>query len=128
MSYLVDNDWVVDWLKGRPAAIALLRQLSAQGMAISVITLGEVYEGIYYGRDPAQNEAVFRRFLKGLAVRPITSRIARRFARISGQLRQQGQLLPQPDLLIAATAIEHGYILVTRNVRHFQRIPGLTIY
>jgi tRNA(fMet)-specific endonuclease VapC len=43
-------------------------------------------------------------------------------------LRQQGQVLPAPDLLIGATALAYGLILVTRNLRHFQRIPGLRIY
>jgi predicted nucleic acid-binding protein len=128
MSYLVDSDWVVDYLKGKPAAVSLLQLLAPQGLAISVITLSEVDEDIYYGTDPERNEGVFRQFLKGSRVLPITSRIARRFARISGDLRQQGLLIDQPDLLIAATAIEHDFTLVTRNLGHFQRISDLVIY
>ena len=52
MSYLVDSDWVADYLKGRSGAVSLLDGLFCDGIAISIITFGEVYEGIYYGSDP----------------------------------------------------------------------------
>lgn len=43
------------------------------------------------------------------------------------QLRGRGELIEHPDLLIAATAIRHGASLVTHNVKHFSRIPGLLL-
>jgi tRNA(fMet)-specific endonuclease VapC len=118
----------VDGLKGRHDATTLLARLLPRGLAISAITFGEVYEGIYYGSNPVHYQRIFRQFLRGVRVLPVTRAIAREFAIIRGQLRQQGQLLPQPDLLIAATAIRHRLVLLTRNTRHFQRIPGLTLY
>jgi len=54
-----------------------------------------------------------------------------RFARFRGELRRRGQIIPDPDLRIAATAIEHGLTLVTRNRRNrrdFDRIPGLALF
>jgi predicted nucleic acid-binding protein len=51
MKYLVDSDWVIDYLAGRQQAITLLSSLAIEGLAISLITFGEIYEGIYYGRD-----------------------------------------------------------------------------
>jgi predicted nucleic acid-binding protein len=50
-----------------------------------------------------------------------------RFARIRAELRSQGQLIPDLDILIAASALEYELSLVTRNTRHFRRIPGLSI-
>jgi tRNA(fMet)-specific endonuclease VapC len=99
MSYLVDSDWVVDWLHGKPPAVELLTALAVSGLAISLITYGEIYEGIFFGRDPKQSERVFRQFLRSVDVLPLTKPIMRRFARIRGQLRQQGLLIPDPDLL-----------------------------
>ena len=128
MIYLIDSDWVADALKGRPNATTLLSGFATSGIAISTITFGEVYEGIYYGSQPKHYERVFYRFLRGVTVLPVTRSVAKQFAVIRGRLRQQGQLLPQPDLLIAATAMHHKLILVTRNSRHFQRITGLTLY
>jgi predicted nucleic acid-binding protein len=126
--YLVDSDWVADYLKGRAAAVGLLGSLFPDGLAISIITYGEVYEGIYYGTNRAYHEAGFRHFLRGVQVLSITRTVARRFAIVRGNLRAQGQLIPEPDLLIAATSLHHDLTLVTRNLQHFERIPGLPLY
>lgn len=128
MTYLVDSDWVADYLKGRPNAVALLDRLFPQGLAISIVTFAEVYEGIYYGTDPKRNEHIFRRFLEGVAVHGISQPIARRFALIRGDLRAKGQLIPQPDLFIAATALHLKLTLLTRNAKDFQRIPDLKLH
>ena len=128
MKYLVDSDWVADYLKGRPNAVALLDQLFSDGLAISIITFAEVYEGIYYGSDPKDNEEIFLRFLQGVRVPGITRSVARRFAIIRGALRARGELIPQPDILIAATALSYNLILLTRNIKDFQRIPEITLY
>ena len=127
MKYLVDTDWVVDYLKGRPNALALLDSLFHEGLSISIITFGEVYEGIYYSRDPKHNEVIFRHFLRGVSVPSINRPIARQFALIRGDLRVKGQLIGQPDILIAATAIYHDLTLLTRNVKDYQRIPTLRL-
>jgi tRNA(fMet)-specific endonuclease VapC len=112
MRYLVDSDWIADYLKGRAAAVGLLESLLPDGIAISIISFAEVYEGIYYGRDRPRYEASFRQFLRGVEVLGITRSIARRFAVLRGTMRLQGQLISQPDLLIGATALhlqpDHG--------------------
>ncbi len=128
MTYLVDSDWVADWLAGRHDAIQLLSELSQQGLSISLMSYGEIYEGVYFSRDPQRSEAVFRQFLRGTFVVPVTRRIMKRFARIRGELRSKGLLISDPDLLIAATALEHGLTLVTRNLSHFERVPNLHLY
>jgi predicted nucleic acid-binding protein len=50
--YLVDSDWIADDLAGKQEAVTLLERLVSDGIAVSLITLGEMYEGSYYGRDP----------------------------------------------------------------------------
>ena len=52
----------------------------------------------------------------------------RHFAEVRGRLRLEGQLITDMDLLIAATALANSLTLVTRNIRHFARIPGLELY
>lgn len=127
MKYLIDSDWVADYLKGRSDAASLLDGLFPDGLGISIVTFAEVYEGVYFGSNPVQNEAIFRRFRRGVPVLPINRSIARRFARIRGDLRTRGQLIPQPDLFIAATALHHRLTLVTRNTQHVRRIPDLAL-
>ncbi len=134
MTYLVDTDYVVDYLKGQCNVASVLDPLLPEGMAISIITFAEVYEGIYYGQNRAQHERGLRDFLRTFSVLGVTRSIARHFAIVRGQLRAtaQGKHLVNPndnyDLLIAATAIHHNLTLITRNTRDYDRIPGLKFY
>jgi tRNA(fMet)-specific endonuclease VapC len=128
MSYLIDSDWVAAYLKGRPDALHLLRTLASAGLAISLITHGEISEGIYFGRDPRTAAIGYRKFLRDVDVLPLNRRIMERFARIRGELRRQGLIIADMDMLIAGTALHHHRILITGNVRHFQRIPDLALY
>ena len=128
MEYLVDSDWVADYLNGREQAVTLLQSLSADGLAISILTFGEIYEGILHGSNRPVHESGFRRFLEAVDVLPLTRSAMRRFADLRGALRRQGELIGDIDLLIAATALDYRLILLTRNLRHFHRIPGLRIY
>jgi tRNA(fMet)-specific endonuclease VapC len=128
VTHLADTDIVVSFLNGRTSERTLIDNLRPAGVAISLPTYGEIYEGIFYGHDPLQHEAVFQRFLVGIEVLPLDIGIMQRFARVKGELRSIGQLIPDMDLLIAATALEYNLILVTRNLRHFDRVAGLQLY
>jgi tRNA(fMet)-specific endonuclease VapC len=125
MKYLVDSDWVVDYLVGKQQAIVLLSTLAKEGIAVSLITLGEIYEGIYYGRDPQRSEEGFRKFLRGVTVLPLNRSIMQRFGRIRGDLRRRSPLIGDPDILIAATTMYHDLTLVTRNRKGYERITAL---
>ncbi len=129
MTYLIDTDWVIDYLNAQAATIATLQTLSPHGLAISIVTYAEVYEGILYGRNPAQAMRGFRRFLRLVDVLPLSRRITHRFAAVRGSLtRNQRQQLGDMDLLIAATALHHGLTFMTNNLRDFQHVPGLVFY
>lgn len=134
MTYLVDTDYVVDFLKGQRNAAALLDRLVPEGLAVSKITFAEVYEGIYYGDNRSHHEQGLRQFLQGVRLLAITRPIARQFALIRGQLRAQpyGKTLVQPkdnyDLFIAATALHYKLTLITRNIQDYERIPNLKLY
>lgn len=100
MSSLIDTDLIIDGLNNQPHVLAGLEKLAETGVAVSIISLGELYEGAYRDSDPEPRLASMR-------------------------LRRQGQLIPDLDLLIAETAVAHDLALVTRNTRHFARITGL---
>jgi predicted nucleic acid-binding protein len=65
--------------------------------------------------------------LTALPIAPVTVPIALRVGRIDGESQAKGVRLPVADLLIGVTALELGYSVGTGNLRHFQRIPGLSV-
>ncbi len=127
MSHLVDTDVIIDGLNNRPGVLARLERLAESGLAVSIISLGELYEGAYRDPKPESRLAGMRQFLQGYQVLGLTDAAMEVFARLRASLRNQGQLIPDLDLLIAATALTHGATLVTRNVGHFACINGLQL-
>jgi predicted nucleic acid-binding protein len=126
--YLVDSDWLINAFFGVPAAVNLLAQVRDDGVAVSIISCGELFEGAVGAPDPATEFARFRRFLARLMLLPLDDLTMEHFAYIRADLRRGGQLIPDLDLLIAATAMHHDLTLLTRNVRHFGRIPELRLF
>ena len=99
------------------------RLLSSHGDAvpwISLVTWMEFAEGY-----PAEQEQACRLFLSRFPLILPDAAVAWRASRISRQLRESGATIGDHDLWIAATALERGLLLVTRNPRHFRRIPDL---
>lgn len=130
MKYLLDSDVVVDVLKGRTESGDLLRSLYPDGLALSVIALSELQEGILSSHDPRKHARGLRDFLKGVRILGVSRRIAERNAELLADLRLRKRDVNYRafDLLIAATALHHKLTLVTRNRRDYQDIPGLTLH
>ena len=87
MSYLIDTDWVADHLAGRPEATTLLETLLPHGIASSIISYGEVYEGIIWSlRYQQELQSAFLEFLRWCTVLPLDEAIMQRYAGIRGGL------------------------------------------
>ncbi|MEX1254180.1 MAG: type II toxin-antitoxin system VapC family toxin [Dehalococcoidia bacterium] len=128
MKYLVDSDWIIDCLRGDQKAAAVLLGVVREGLAVSIISVAEIYEGAYGLPDSAAHMQTLRSFLRAFTPLTVSDSIAERFAQLRAKLRQEGRPIADFDLLIAATALEHGLALITRNERHFRRIEGLELY
>jgi tRNA(fMet)-specific endonuclease VapC len=94
--------------------------------SFSEMTRFEVLRGLEARKAHGQI-ARFRAACRDLAILPITPEIPDRAAVIYGELHRAGQLIPDADLIIGVTALVHGLEMVTNNVRHFARIPGLVV-
>jgi tRNA(fMet)-specific endonuclease VapC len=77
--YLVDTDWTIDYLLGVPAVTEKLTELKPKGLAISIITMAEILEGVYYSKDPARSRQGFDAFLEDVPVLEIDEEIAKVF-------------------------------------------------
>ena len=125
--YLIDTDWIIDHLNGVAAVTARLNEPRPAGLAVSIISLAELYEGVHYSRDPVRSEISLQQFLAGLSILPIDDEVCRIFGRERGRLRQQGRTIGDFDLLIAATCLRLQLQICTNNRRHFEVVEGLSI-
>lgn len=120
--YLVDTNVVSEARRGSREAVGWLRSVRSEEVYLSALTLGEIMRGVALRRrsDP-QTAARLTEWLERLRqdhadrILPVTDRIALEWGRIAA-LRPRGDI----DGLIAATAIVHDLILVTRNVKDFE--------
>ncbi len=127
MKFLLDTDTCVFWLRGRPAVQTRLAAADPDALHISVITLAELRYGADCSAQPAANHQAIDDFLSGLTVLTVDADTARTFGEIKTQLRRQGNLIEDFDLLLAATALTNGLTLITNNAAHFGRITGLIL-
>src|SRR5947209_1656957 len=99
MSYLVDTDRIIDGLIGRREALTLFEQHRDDGLGVSIVSLGELCEGAHGYAQPDVHIAAVQEFLALFAALPLTDATMRHFARLRTILRQQGNLIPDFDLL-----------------------------
>ena len=97
----------------------------ASRMALSSITLAELMHGAEKSIKPAQNYAVIEDFCSRVEVLPYASKAAKHYGNIRGALEKIGQPIGVNDLHIAAHARSEGLVLVTNNMREFERVPAL---
>ena len=117
----------IHYLNQQPAIVGRLDTYRADGVTISIVSVAELYEGVYGSIDPAASEETLQQFLRGVQVLSVDEAVARRFGQERAHLRATGQLIGDVDLLIGATAITQGLTLLTNNRRHFERLEGLLI-
>ena len=130
MAYLFDTDAISEVLRPRPAALYLqwLRRIPKDEQFTSAVAVGELYQGAF--RSPAVErhlQNIEHRVLPSLTVLPYDVATARVYGEIRARLESVGKPLADADLQIAATALRHDLELVTGNVRHFRRVPGLRL-
>lgn len=127
MKYLIDTDWIIDHLNGQEKVKKELEELAPEGLALSILSLAEVYEGVSDSRDPRKSEKALKEFLAGLSILEIEEEICKIFGRERGKLRKKGKIIGDIDLLIASTCLHYKLTLLTNNVAHFARIENLKI-
>ena len=121
---LSDSDVLIDYLNGREPSFATVTRLLRDGaLRTSMVSRFEIYCGV---RNVREREAADRLFL-AMPTLALSDEAAMAAAIVSRILREEGTSLPAPDVFIAGIAIAAGLPLLTRNVRHFNRIRGLVV-
>ncbi len=126
--YLVDTDWIVDYLKGKQKSVETLQKLFDDVLYVSMISIAEIYEGIVDAKDKEQIEKSLDDFLEGVVILNLNEDICRKFGKIRNDMRKKGEMIGDFDILIASTSIVHGLKLITGNKSHFTRIKEVEIW
>jgi len=101
-----------------------------QEAALSAIGLTELIHGLYRAKTPAMRlhrQSFLDELLADLTVYPYTKETAMLAGKLDGEQQSKGVVIPFGDLLIGATALSLGFSVLTANLRHFQKIPGLSV-
>ena len=124
MKVLVDSNRYQDFCEGQPGIVALFRQ--ALEIHIPFIVVGELRAGFACGTKGLQNERTLTRFLQSPRVNLLMASedTTRHYANLFRQLRAQGTPIPTNDLWIAALALQHDLILLSRDA-HFRHLPQI---
>ena len=126
MRYLLDTTWIVEYLRGNADVISRVQALQDGALAVSLVSVAELYEGVFRSQDPVRNEAALKSFLEGVTVLGLTEDICVFYGRERARLYQEGNVVGAIDLLIAATALTHNLTLLTAD-RDFERVEGLMV-
>lgn len=123
---LLDTDICIEILRKNEKVIKR-RENTDEEILISFITVGELYYGAEKSSYAIENKKIIEEFLLTINVINSDNDIMMKFGEIKAQLKINNILLPDADLLIAATTLIKTDKLVTGNIKHFERIKGLNI-
>lgn len=126
---ILDADVII---KGEKGSFDLKRWLvsqTAQELEIAAITVAELWHGVERATVPhrVRRERYVRTIVERLSILPYTEATALEHARIWAALEASGKMIGFYDLIVAATALEHGSAVATFNRRHFSQVRGLKV-
>lgn len=125
--YTIDTDIVIELLRGNKVVTKRLGELpSGSKVCVTGINVYELYKGVYYLQDQTRKRDV-EKFLDSVEVLELDRGAEEKGGKIYSDLRHQGKLINDADILIGAIAMVNESILVTNNLDHFRRIEGLQL-
>lgn len=128
--YIFDTDSLSNIVKSGPSPQLLknLRGLPSEFQYTTSINVAEIYYGAY--RSPKTEKilsAFEEKVFPNVTVLPFNKDSARIYGQLKAKLEKRGIAKSEPDLRIASIVLQHKFILISGNVRHFKNIPRLKI-
>lgn len=125
-SYLFDTNVVIAALEQEETVTARLAEIPAESLFVPVIVLGELHFGALGSSRAEENLQRLQDFTAASNILPCEQTTARTYGEVKDGLRRKGRPIPENDVWIAATAIQHELILVSRD-SHFEYVEGLEL-
>ena len=130
MAYLFDTDALSEVMRprGRKNYLRRVSDIPREEQFTSAVVIGELYKGAFRSSNPPKYvDFIESEILVNLTTLPYDTASAKVFGQLRSQLEIIGRVIEDSDLQIAATAVHHGLELVTGNIKHFERVPGLKL-
>jgi len=127
MKYLIDTTWIISYFRGEEKVISKLLSLREEGLAVSIVSIAELYEGVFRSTDPARNEESLRDFLTQVTVLEVNAEICKVFGRERAKLHKTGKPIGDLDLFIASTCLHHGLAILTSD-ENFEKVENLKVF
>jgi predicted nucleic acid-binding protein len=125
---ILDTSFLVDLLRGRGEALALLAELEGRGASLCTtpITVLELYRGAFLSANPERSLAAAKKLLDSLVVLPLDDEATIVFGALSARLRSEGRRIGDFDEVIASIALARDREMVTRD-GHFREVAGIKV-
>lgn len=127
MSYIIDSDILIYFLKSKPNVVEQFSKHSLSVLATTRINAAELLFGANNSNNPQRSLMVHRSLLEELDVYEFGEAASEIYASEKAWLQQQGNLIDDMDLMIGSICLAESKTLVTNNTKHFKRIRGLTL-
>lgn len=126
---LLDTSFIIDLLRGRKTAVDKIKMLEADSLStnISSPSIFELFVGISLTKKPSSEKKKIMDILLSWGTLTLDSECAALAGNIHGQLIKEGQPIDPEDSMIASIAIVNNETLLTKNTKHFSRVPDLKI-
>lgn len=125
--YCFDTDILIELFRGNEQLRAKFEKVDSSGaeIAITAINLCELYKGAFLSKNTEQELTKIAALLGRVSILGLGADACRIFGRTYSKLRAQGKLVSEADLLIASAVMARNFVLITRNRKDFENIPGL---
>jgi tRNA(fMet)-specific endonuclease VapC len=127
LKYMLDTNIVIYVMKRKPIEVLGKFNANSTRMAMSVITLSELFHGAENSTRVSENLLAIEDFVSRIEVLQYTPKASQHYGSIRGVLEKRGQMIGVNDLHIAAHARSEGLTVVTNNTDEFIRVPSLMV-
>lgn len=124
MTYLLDTNIIIDYLRGREGVVELVKSKISEGFGVSTISMAELYHGAGKSSKPKENVLRLKEFvgIPMIELLEVDNRVACEYGVLMSKLEKKGIKIAAVDLLIAATAKCFKLKIITRDKKHFARL------
>lgn len=126
---VIDTDILIDLLKNTEETVTFLAEIEENENPLSTTAINafELYYGAHKSKQQKQNLKATTKLLNRLIILPLDQTSAETAGHIYAELETKGQPIGLRDSLIAAITLTNGFRIATKNVKHLQKITGLTV-